>query len=154
MQSKNNNPNVIWSTLFLLLSGFVFYEATKMPYRADVVLPIRGNFFPIILACLLALLSILLFFEKNVVHGKTISKRAFKQLLFIIGGMVAYIELIDYIGFFVTAFLFMILTSQTLGKVRWLESVLVSAAVAAAVYVIFVIWLKVRFPVGIFDRLF
>lgn len=153
MQLKNN-PNVIWGILFLILSGFVFYEATKMPYRADVVTPVRGNFFPIILACLLSILSILLFFDKKVVHGKTISKSAFKQLLFIIGGMVGYIALLHYAGFIIAAFIFMILTSQVFGKVKWLNAILASAGMVAVVYVIFVVCLKVRFPVDIFERFF
>jgi hypothetical protein len=148
------NPNVIWAILFLLLSGFFFYEASRMPYRADVVTAVRGGFFPMILSCLLALLSLLLLFDKKIVNGKPLPRPSLKQLLIVIAGMVGYIALLHFVGFTIAALCFMVLTSRVLGRVKWLESVLVSAGMVAVIHLVFVVWLNVRFPADIVMMLF
>ncbi|KUO58357.1 MAG: hypothetical protein APF84_15365 [Gracilibacter sp. BRH_c7a] len=145
------SKNMAWGIIFLLFSGFVLSESLSLPYRPDAEIAIRGGFFPTILSSLLIILNIILIFQKNKDSDKekTVSRKAIIRVSSIVGGIIAYIILLPVLGFIVSAFLFVVLCVRTLGEQSWKKASLFAFLMVIAVYVVFHIFLNVRFPVGI-----
>jgi putative tricarboxylic transport membrane protein len=67
----------------------------------------------------------------------------------VVGGLVAYAFTVEYLGFLLTTFLLMFVLFSLYDRKRWALAIGGSLAVITVTYIVFCVWLKVQFPVGI-----
>ena len=63
--------------------------------------------------------------------------------------LVIYLLVMQWLGFFVSTFLLVILTSRLMEAKGWVRPILLSAGVCLFCYVLFVAWIKLSFPQGL-----
>jgi hypothetical protein len=63
--------------------------------------------------------------------------------------LIAYILLMQWIGFFVSTFLLTILSSRLMEAKGWIKPIVLSAGIGLFCYSLFEVWLKLSFPRGI-----
>lgn len=71
------------------------------------------------------------------------------KVLILTSLMVLYILMIQWIGFFVSTFLLVILSSRLMEARGWVRPVALAAGVCLFCYFLFVVWIKLSFPQGI-----
>ena len=71
------------------------------------------------------------------------------KALFMIAVFVIYLLMVQWVGFFVSNFLFVIISSRLMKEKDWRGPVALSAGINLFCYVMFEIWLKLSFPRGI-----
>ncbi len=71
------------------------------------------------------------------------------KVLILTALLVLYILLIQWIGFFVSTFLLMILTSRLMEAKDWVRPIALSLGIGIFCYLLFEVWLKLSFPRGI-----
>jgi len=83
--------------------------------------------------------------------GAVSSGDALGRTLPLMGAMVTYVLALQPLGFPVSICLFLLVAIRMFGFRRWLAALGIAAALTAASYVAFVLWLKVPLPLGILD---
>jgi len=77
-----------------------------------------------------------------------------KMMISMVIVMIAYILLMDFVGYLVASVIFFLLVNRIVGFRSWLGNLGVTALMTAAFYLIFVSWLGIVFPRGmLFDLL-
>ena len=71
-----------------------------------------------------------------------------------VGVLAAYIILLNYLGYFISSLLFFILINRIVGFQTWRTLLPASLAMAVFFYAVFVHWLNLIFPQGIWPGLF
>lgn len=102
--------------------------------------------FPTGLGILLIFLSIILLIEtikykatyKIVGESEDLSTPQYKRFLIILIAALAYIFLLEKIGYVISTFAFLLIGFQTLEKGKWISSTLVAAGFSVFIYVFFV----------------
>jgi hypothetical protein len=149
--------------LFLIGAGFLLYDRK---YPVDQWANPGPGVFPLMVGAVLVILvawqlvqdfrkpaprgakkdhergteSITEFFRRN--RGKT------KPLL-MIAVFVVYLLMAKWAGFFISNFLFVIISSKLLGARDWGRPIALSAGVNLFCYFLFEVWLKLSFPRGV-----
>jgi putative tricarboxylic transport membrane protein len=87
--------------------------------------------------------------------GQSAEEKAFKKtMISMIVAMIAYLVLMDFVGYFLASVIFFLLINMIVGFRSWLSNVGVTALMTAAFYLIFASWLGIVFPRGLlFDLL-
>ncbi|MBJ6363273.1 tripartite tricarboxylate transporter TctB family protein [Paenibacillus sp. GCM10012307] len=135
------------SIVFLLLGiGFMWQSASisATSYGSTV----GPNIFPFGLGLALVLLSIRLFYEvlktKPAEHKKT--KLDYKSFFIIFITALLYAFFIEFIGYIIGTFVFLLVAFQTIERGKWLKSILIAGVFSVGVYVIFVVLLEGSIP--------
>jgi putative tricarboxylic transport membrane protein len=76
-------------------------------------------------------------------EGKTETKPLIMIAVFIL-----YLMMVRWVGFFVSDFLFVVITSRLMGARDWGRPIALSAGVNIFCYFLFEVWLKLSFPRG------
>jgi hypothetical protein len=84
--------------------------------------------------------SIIAFFQRNRVETKP---------LFMIAVFIVYLLMVKWIGFFISNFLFVIISSRLMGAKGWGKPIALSTGVNLFCYLLFVVWIKLSFPRGV-----
>lgn len=71
------------------------------------------------------------------------------KVLILTSLLILYIFMMQWIGFFVSTFLLVILASRLMEAKDWVRPVVLSAGVCLFCYFLFVVWIKLSFPGGI-----
>ena len=71
------------------------------------------------------------------------------KVLILTSMLILYIFMMQWIGFFVSTFLLMILASRLMEAKDWVRPIALSAGVCLFCYFLFVVWIKLSFPRGI-----
>ena len=69
--------------------------------------------------------------------------------LLMIAVFVVYLLMVKWIGFFISNFLFVIISSKLIGARDWGRPIALSAGVSFFCYFLFEVWLKLSFPRGV-----
>ena len=69
--------------------------------------------------------------------------------LLMISVFVVYLLMVKWVGFFVSNFLFVIISSRLIGARDWGRPIALSAGITLFCYFLFEVWLKLSFPRGI-----
>ena len=121
-----------------------------------------GNFkspdaglFPFLIGLIILILSIILFAGTCLKSGKDKEVSQFfgprwKNLLLLLGFLILYALGLGKLGFVVTTLLFMIVVLKAIEPQKWSVVLAVAIASTSFCYVLFVLWIKVEFPKGIF----
>jgi hypothetical protein len=84
--------------------------------------------------------SITSFLQRNSIEAKP---------LFMIAVFVVYLLMVKWVGFFISNFLFVIISSKLMGAKGWGKPIALSAGVNLFCYFLFVAWIKLSFPRGV-----
>lgn len=71
------------------------------------------------------------------------------KVLILTSLLILYILMMQWIGFFISTFLLMILSSRLMEAKGWIRPIVLSMAVGLFCYFLFEVWLKLSFPRGI-----
>ena len=127
----------------LRLGGFHKPGPGFMPFLAGSFLTLLGS--------ILAGSTIAKGLEKEKTKGKEAWMNVnWKRFLFTLSGLFAYALLLEPIGFYPTAFLFLFFLFKLTEPKRWLMPAGLAGISVLLSYLIFSVWLKVQFPIGIF----
>lgn len=137
--------------LILFASGYLYltYNLKEYPY-----VPVDSDLVPKLLGYLLIGLAVLLFFDKSSETEEEKEKRKVpgKELLVLlaVGVMIlAYIFLLEILGFLLATALFVFFCSWFLGYEKWKSNLLVSLIFPSVLYYLFNYLLQIRLPQGI-----
>jgi hypothetical protein len=72
-----------------------------------------------------------------------------RGVLLMIGSSILYLLAVQWIGFFFSNFLFVIIASRIMGAEKWGGPLALSAGINVFCYLLFEVWLKLSFPRGI-----
>ena len=151
----------IASNLVVILFGAVFLAYTTR-YPLDTWESPGPAVFPLIVGAVLTILGVGQLFgalwksrrkdhEKRGESGmkSLLSDKGDGKALRMIALSTLYLLMMQWIGFFVSTFLFTILTSRLTEKKDWGRPIVLSAGVTLFCYLLFEVWLKLSFPRGI-----
>lgn len=142
--NKVNTKTLLPLGTGLLSILFIYFGIVEYGIWDDKKGPL-GGFFPVIIAIVLLLISILAiiqsFKESKVVYEK-------ENWLPVIGVMT--IILATYIiGMIPSVLIYLVVWLRVLEKSSWKQTLLVTLIIGAIVYGVFVLWLNIPFPQGI-----
>jgi len=147
--------DLITGIVLLLLSGLVIGEALRMPPSASFG-PGAG-FLPFWIGVILAILALLLLaspWTRKVTQKDTASPFPGKQALLaitgVLGGLAAYIFLIEVLGFLVDTFLYVAFLLGVVERERWQMTVSVAFFTTFGLYLIFQVLLRIGLPKNMF----
>jgi hypothetical protein len=108
------------------------------------------GFFPFWGAVLLGILSVILLAGSRASSGPASAHGARSWTLIVVAGaLLAYVVLLERLGFVTVTFLFLLLLFRLVRK-GWMVSGLAALAGAGACYALFQLWLKTQLPRGPF----
>lgn len=76
-------------------------------------------------------------------------KERWKNLLLVLAALFGYTICLEILGFLITTFFLLILLFRGVEPQKWVVSILGSALISFASYVVFELWLKAQLPKGI-----
>lgn len=147
--------DVMTGIVLLVLSGYVIGEAWRMP-QSGTFGPGAG-FLPFWIGVIFAILAVLLLasaWTRKATEKDTTSpfpgKKALLAITGVLGGLAAYILLIDVLGFLVDTFLYVAFLLGVVERERWRMTVSVALLTTVGLYVIFQVLLTVGLPKNMF----
>nr|WP_309098894.1 tripartite tricarboxylate transporter TctB family protein [Fredinandcohnia onubensis] len=144
-----NTVNKKISLILALVSIGYLVLAFGLPEYPYV--PVDSDAIPITLGFILLFLSILLYFQKdNHLQGKTkIPNSENRVILTVLGFVLLFIILLEFLGFILTTAIFIFGNSWFLGYKKWKSNVIVSLAIPLVIYFLFSKFLQISLPQGI-----
>jgi putative tricarboxylic transport membrane protein len=111
------------------------------------------GFMPFLTGCALALMGLILAVKEIRQHsgGQGVSFRKFWPRGF--GSLLTaalYSFSIGYLGFLLSTFLLIFFLLKIMGSRKWLSPFLISILTTVGSYLLFDVWLQIRFPAGLF----
>jgi putative tricarboxylic transport membrane protein len=73
----------------------------------------------------------------------------FKRLIFVVFSLICYAMILEKVGFVIATFLLLIILFKVIGSRKWLFALMTSAIVVLLSYLLFVVFLKVEMPSGL-----
>lgn len=138
--------------LFLALFGALWIgESLRLPYASGFA-PGSG-FLPLWLGAILIGLACLLVYRSfaSVTHAPTeepISRRALGRIAPVVVGLALAVAAVEWIGFVVAVTVYLAFLVRVMERRPWSAAIVFSAATAAALFLIFKVWLRVPLPMG------
>ncbi len=149
---KEINVNRISSLLGFILSGSMLLGTRKFPARA-----VSATRYVVFLAVSLAVLSLILLLSSIKTSPEKEKKIEWiknpAHFFETVAGIVVYFVLLQYLGFLIPSFLFLVAMGWLLGYRKPLKLILISIALLASIYLVFVKFLAVPVPSGILGGL-
>ncbi len=133
----------------IILGTVALIEAYRLyPFRSS---PMVGDHtMPALFGAVLVVLGTLLLFQRGDQEEAPFpEKPQFTLILFSVVLMFVYRYLIPLLGYALSTFLVSSVLFKLLGPYRWPVSLVLSVVLTAAIYLIFVVWLKTPFPAGL-----
>lgn len=125
--------------------------AWNLPRFALTTGVVDSYIFPMILGCVLLLLSAVYFVQSA---GQTTSKKILEDvdvplLLKLMGATVLYAFILSTLGFVIATILFLTCNMYLLGRKKWVSNIIIAASLSLVIYTVFVYVLKVNLAKGI-----
>ena len=138
--------------VFVLLGILVLAEGWRLfPMRTRGIA--GDEAFPLLLGVVMVVLGALLAFVLKPRPRSSASwpkGRQARSMLESAGVLVVYWFVLPYLGFAITTFMATAGLFSTIGNYRWYKCLLFSAILTSAFYAMFIAWLTMPFPVGVF----
>jgi putative tricarboxylic transport membrane protein len=147
-------PYQITSIVLLAMSAFLAAETLKLRYYTR--LGPGPGFFPVWLAVLLAILAAAMFWQATFRKSEAMpagffaDRAGYLRIAAVLGALVWVIVLMDALGFCLVMLVFYVFLLQVLGRPHPLVTGIIALAGSLGVYYVFVHWLAVSLPIGIF----
>ena len=149
-----SRSDAVMGFVLLLFSVWYALGALSLPkVHLDEV--IEPNVYPLVLAVVLALLSLFLLLksfraQQNGLKNWLPPKEIARQIIFLFAALAAYILLFRTLGYFTSTFLFMVGTLKFIDRNRSLANViLLSLLVSGISYALFIVLFQIPVPRGI-----
>jgi putative tricarboxylic transport membrane protein len=149
-------PYQIMSSLFFLFSVFIVWQSINLRYYTS--LGPGPGFFPFWLSSFLAVLSAIMFYQAT--WGKArrepmpvdffASRVGYFRIAAIIVATAAVVATMEPLGFRLSILGYLLFLLFALGRVNLIATVLIALAGSFGVYHVFVTWLAVPLPIGMF----
>jgi putative tricarboxylic transport membrane protein len=143
------------SSLVWLLVGLGFIAGGVKMGIGPLNAPGPG-FFPTVIGGIFSLLSVALFItassKKNPIPDQGSfwkEKKNWKKVSLALFSLIFYLIFLNYLGYILTTFLFLLSLLKFVGKRRWGSSILTAIVVSLGSYVIFKVGLGVSLPKGL-----
>jgi putative tricarboxylic transport membrane protein len=110
-----------------------------------------SGFLPFGLAIVLIVLSLILIFSKREKESGSTPfwpHRAWLRPLLGVAILIFFALVVEWVGFLITTFIFLIIWMGVIERVRWITIISVSIGTTAALYLIFALFLDVPLPLG------
>ena len=142
----------IFAAVMAALSIYIFFTANAFP-KAGMREGYGPGFYPMLLAVIIFLCAAIVFFKtiRDKKEDEKIPELAPKALVkpgIFFGIMVLFCVLLRPLGLLADAFLYLILSTRFLFKVKWLPSLILSIVVSVIVWFVFKVAMRVPFPDG------
>ena len=151
MGTKTKNR---WSSLFWLIFAIAFcFASMQLPF--GTLYQAGPGFFPFLAGAILAFLSLLNFFQAMKVQGEEKKKESlpgeisYGNILLTLAILVAFPFLLGFLGFGVTTFVFFVFLLRVIEPQKWPFTLGGAGLFAVLAYFVFQVWLKVKFPLGL-----
>ncbi len=155
----------IESSLALILFGLIFL-IYSIEYPLDTWANPGPGVFPLMVATVLVILASWVLVQnlrklkvqagKKTHEGAKETKTEFSQrsnveakAVFLIAIFVIYLVMVKWVGFFISNFMFIIISSRLMGARSWGKPIALSAGINLFCYFLFVTWIKLSFPRGV-----
>jgi hypothetical protein len=155
----------IASSVVILLFGVVFL-LYDLKYPLDQWANPGPGVFPLLVGALLVILAAWQLAQevrKLKPHGAKEDHEGTKQWiseflqrsrgetkpLLMIAAFIVYLLMVKWVGFFISTFIFVIISSKLIGAKDWGRPIALSAGVGLFCYFLFEVWLKLSFPRGV-----
>jgi len=138
-----------YASITFLAIGIFFMAESRNISESAYGSSVGSDIFPLGLGLILVLLSIRLFYETMRAKDKGSNSEAkpdYKRFGIIFAALVAYVFLLEPIGYVISTFLFLLIGFQTLERGKTLLSVIISAAISIGVYYVYVTVLQGTLP--------
>ncbi len=142
------------AVIFLMFSVFYGIGAQQLP-KAHLEEVIEANVYPLVLAALLAALSVSLLLRslrtrQPSVESRFPSKEIVRQILFLFAALIIYVFLFRTVGYLVSTILFMAGTLRFIDRRRsFVNVIFLSLLVSGICYVLFIILFQIPVPAGV-----
>jgi putative tricarboxylic transport membrane protein len=103
----------------------------------------------LMLLSLSVLLSALYSKEKAESGGFSAAQGSYKRLLIALGALVAFGFVMNFIGYLITSFIFMLFMTRLINPKGWRTPLIVALATAVLSYIFFVVYMEIQLPRGI-----
>ena len=138
--------HLLFATFTISVGLFFFISAQSMPSAASL--------FPQIISILIFILSALMVYSSTkAVPGTKKAPVNVKRVVIYAALIAVYIAATDYVGYFITTPLFMIVSYLYLKATGFFKAFLISAAFSFFIYLLFVIFLNLPVPLGLLEPL-
>jgi putative tricarboxylic transport membrane protein len=152
MERKLISPNRFAGILSIGIGSLSIFEGTKL-YSMRMSIMVGDHTFPILIGAILVILGLTFLFNSQGVEffiAKLPSKQVKKTIYLSIITMFIYLFLIPILGYLISTFLAVTALFKIFGSFKWLKCLLMSSIFSICLYMIFILWLKMPFPSGIF----
>jgi putative tricarboxylic transport membrane protein len=145
------NPDRITAVLLLVVSA-AFAAGARRDYKWWGHDGPGSAFLPFWLGVVMACLAALMLFRssKEQIAEWMPKGQAGKRVLVVLGVTAAFIALLKVLGMVVGTALFLVVLVRYLGRHPWWLTIAIALAAAAANWLVFVRWLRVPMPEGMF----
>ncbi len=144
----------ISSAIILIIAAIYLFEASKLPIWKGTTL--GPGLFPLILGMAMVAVHTLLFFKATASKGNISvpedmvpPRTGVITLILIIGSLVAYTLLLEFLGFILSTFAFLAVLFIALEPTKKWKSFALAGAVVAVIYALFVLVLRMQVPRGL-----
>ena len=153
-----NSKEITSSLLFILLgAGYLFYNRS---YSIDTWNNPGPGVFPLIVGGTLILLAAGQLMQTLRKPGRQSAQSGFQSAeaprkesgetkpLILVGLFVIYLLIIKEVGFFISNFIFVVVTSRLMGAKDWARPLALASGIGLSCYLLFEMWLKLSLPRG------
>ena len=150
MKSRDIISSLVWMGVGITFCiGSLQYEFSRMG-------TIGGGFFPFLAGSVLVVLSIILLISALSVKKEAEIVRenflpypdSLRKLLLGFSALFAYVLILQFLGFFLTTFLFMAFLLRFIEPQRWRVVFPAAFLTSTGAHIVFHLWLKVQLPTG------
>jgi putative tricarboxylic transport membrane protein len=138
--------------LFSIVVGIISIVEGGRLYPSRMSPMVGDHTMPILLGAILLILGLLMFFirmESFIVQHPVSEIRNVITLTLLL--MFGYCFLIQYLGYLIPTFLVGACLFRIFGSYKWIKCILMSAASTICLDLIFIQWLRMPFPTGVFN---
>jgi hypothetical protein len=131
---------------FILIGGVFLFVAQNYPRGS--ALQMGPAYFPTVLAGMLIVLGAVVLLRSFAIHGERIGALAKRELVLILGALIAFGVLINTAGLIISCAVLLIIGSLASGEFRWREVLIFIAVLTTAAILIFYYALELPFKLG------
>ena len=145
---KLKNPKDFWSGVMFTIFGLAFAIIVKVhDYPMGTASRMGAGYFPFVLGCVMAALGAVIIAQSVVTSGTPVSKFAWRPLTWVLGAFVIFGLTAKLFGLVLAIFLLVMISAYGGHEFKLRESLISSVVLAASSVLVFIVGLKLAFPI-------
>ncbi len=156
---SNRTMDIVAALFLILLSAIVIYDSARLGFDWRENEGPASGYFPFYIAAIMAFSSVMNLLRALLARGGAgsesfVSKPALMRVLAVLIPTLAFVWVIQLLGLYVAAAIFITAFMLILGRESIVRSVLVGVSIPLALFVLFEIWFLVPLPKGPVENFF